>query len=494
MKLTFKNNSGDESEIINIKGKCTISDYDPRNNSPEDNNLTVKANGKKSSIMTGTEQQQDSQTVNLDANKYSIFTAIASADGNKDTLTQEDLARAKEAYNNKDELWDELSEHGVTEIKYDSHAGVATIVIGDKEILRIDFKTWRERLGLMPDSSKAAVSEEIKDKPTDEIEKPEEPAKTELLKPEIEFYNNAMNRVVAEMNEGQTQKITKKQLDTKISEIARNIPCSELLVKYIMSSESFIRNAKKNKGTNGVVTVGFGHTVNAASNSNFGVGFRISNEKAFQWLEQDIKDVVKIIHENYLPDINWEEVPQSIQDAIIDLVFNRGEVIIKSKNIGKILSDAAESGSYTDAAIKVSQIHSEIPDIKAGLMRRSCYRYFLAIESLPAKERLSSMKSFSEGNNSYYAETLRISSKSNAALLREDWLEVQHTAEKELGLYEEPPGIKYIVQPKDNLSKIAKKHNTTINTLRQFNNLTSDDLVPGQRLRIPEPEQNKEHV
>ena len=45
---------------------------------------------------------------------------------------------------------------GVTAIKYDSRAGVATIVIGENEILRIDFQTWRERLGIRKDSSATA--------------------------------------------------------------------------------------------------------------------------------------------------------------------------------------------------------------------------------------------------------------------------------------------------------------------------------------------------
>lgn len=476
MKLKFSNGAGDESEI-NIKGKCQITDYDPRTNAPGKNNLTVKVDGENASIMNGTELQQDSQTVTMNANKYSIFTAIAGMDGDNATLTQKDIEEAKKIFNSNNEDWKVLAELGVTQIRYDSHAGVATIVIGNSEVLRIDFQTWRERWGIQEDSSTVEGTEKL--------------TKTEIQKPEIELYNNSLNTVVDLMNEKQTTMITKEQLNAKISEIANNVPCSELLVKYVMSTESFIRKAKK-VGKNGIVTVGFGHTVNAINNRNFSAGFEISNDKAFQWLEQDIKDVIKKIKEIYLPDVNWDKVPQSIQDAIVDLTFNVGESIITSKNIGQILKEAEDSGSYADAAIKISKIESNIPDLKAGLMRRSCYRFFLAIEDLPAKERLKAMKSFSEGNNSYYSETLRLSDSNSATLLKDDWLEVLHTAEKELGLYVEPPGTKYVVKPGDSWWKIAHEHNISVDSLKNFNSPANKDLVIGQRIRIPELESTEQ--
>lgn len=47
-----------------------------------------------------------------------------------------------------------------------------------------------------------------------------------------------------------------------------------------------------------------------------------------------------------------------------------------------------------------------------------------------------------------------------------------------------PPSI-YIVQPNDSLWKIAKKLNTSIERLRQVNQLTTDSLKPGLPLKIP---------
>ena len=152
MKLKFTNGNGDESDII-IKGKCKITDYDTRYKTPDGKDLTVDVDGENFSIMNGTELKQDSQTVEMNANKYSIFTAIAGMDGDGSNLTEKDIAKAKKAYNDGGGEWTKLLELGVTEIRYDSHAGVATIVIGEKELLRIDFQTWRECMGIRPDRS-----------------------------------------------------------------------------------------------------------------------------------------------------------------------------------------------------------------------------------------------------------------------------------------------------------------------------------------------------
>lgn len=44
----------------------------------------------------------------------------------------------------------------------------------------------------------------------------------------------------------------------------------------------------------------------------------------------------------------------------------------------------------------------------------------------------------------------------------------------------------YVVQPGDNLTVIARRHNTTVSALRQVNNLTSDTIRVGQRLTLPQ--------
>lgn len=161
MKLKFtdgynKKNSANQQEI-DVEGTCVITNYDTRNKKPsQKGDLTVSVDKKKSTVMTGTVFQEDSKTVNLNENKYSIFTKLASYDGDNSNLTLDDL---EEAYKKKDTFKEFIINLGVKEvsIRFDSHAGVMTIEF-DKEIIRIDFRTWWERWGLEEDSSKISVN------------------------------------------------------------------------------------------------------------------------------------------------------------------------------------------------------------------------------------------------------------------------------------------------------------------------------------------------
>ena len=45
--------------------------------------------------------------------------------------------------------------------------------------------------------------------------------------------------------------------------------------------------------------------------------------------------------------------------------------------------------------------------------------------------------------------------------------------------------ITYIVKKNDNLYSIAKKYDTTVDEIKRYNNLTSNDLTIGQKITIP---------
>lgn len=49
----------------------------------------------------------------------------------------------------------------------------------------------------------------------------------------------------------------------------------------------------------------------------------------------------------------------------------------------------------------------------------------------------------------------------------------------------ESTGKTYRVQPGDSLEKIARKHNTTIQAIKDLNNLTSDRIIVGKTLQMP---------
>ena len=480
MKIKFtdgynKKTSSNQQDI-DVSGSCVITDYDPRTKKPsQKDDLTVSVDKGKATI-NGTVFQEDSAEVNFNENKYSIFIELAKMDGDGSNLTMDDLEKAHE----QEEAF--KAKIGATEIKYDSRAGVMTIEFGN-EVLRIDFKTWWERWGLVEDSRNLALEETDETQETEPETKPvKETPKVETQKPEIMFYDAELDKVINDMNKGQTKtKITKEELNEKIKNMAKNIGCSELLIVYIMSSEGFKRQA----GKVSTVTVGFGHTVKAINNKEFGEGYEISNETAFDWLEQDIIDVIKKIKVKYLPDIDWDNVPQSILDALIDLAFNVGESVIAGNK--EVLEEALKTGSYVDAAVKISILNPRPSGLEAGLRKRSCYRLLLAIEDLPADQRLEAIDKY----DSYYTKTVKLQNSSDRALLVADWLDVKESVEKELGTYKKKDGIViHRVKDKEVLWDVAKQYCTSnipamIKRIKEQNGLKNDTLYRGQRLEIP---------
>lgn len=504
MKLTFTDNyipHKDYKETpIEIKSKCVVTNYDPQSKDKYGaGDLLFSVDGGSATVKTGNDIERNAQKVNFNPRKFSVFTAIAALDGDASNLTKKDISLAKKYFNEQGDDWQKLSEAGVTKVKYDSHAGVATILMGDDELLRIDFRTWWERIGWEKDSSKLAMQSITQVEETvahsEEEEKVEEPKKTEVEKPAIAFYDAAIDKVLNDMNENQpeTKQITKEILDDYIAKIAKQTGYPESLIRYIISVEKFNRTAK-NIG-DGRLTIGFGHTKKTTDSDRlYKKGYEISNEEAFELLKKDINEIIK----RYLPKCNWENVPQSIQNVIIDAIYNAGPDITKEMGINDFLQKADEVADmdedkkydfYIDAAIKMGMITTTKKHLKAGVMKRGCYRFLYAIQDFPAQKRLDAMKKF----NSYYMDTIKLLAKnpSEREMLKGDWIEIQHAAEKELGLYTEEPDIKiYRVKKGEVLWNIAKQFNSSnvprmVKEIKTRNNLNTDSVYEGQRLEIP---------
>ncbi|GEM_PF-1650188 len=194
MKLIFTNGFGNKGEIqkteIDIKGKCVITNYDTRTYEPSKaGDLTVTVDGKNSTVQKGaTIFQEDNKTVNMNNKKYSIFTALAGIDGNASDLTEKDIEKAKTHCNKQDKTWQALLSLGVTEIRYDKKAGVATIVIGEDELLRIDFETKKER----KNTKKAELPKE--DPVPEESDKEKSVVKKLSTKDSSDFLKDLRNR------------------------------------------------------------------------------------------------------------------------------------------------------------------------------------------------------------------------------------------------------------------------------------------------------------
>lgn len=50
--------------------------------------------------------------------------------------------------------------------------------------------------------------------------------------------------------------------------------------------------------------------------------------------------------------------------------------------------------------------------------------------------------------------------------------------------YQDKCSIVYTVEPGDSLARIARRHNTTVELIKESNGLTSDRIIPGQRLKV----------
>ena len=433
MKLTFTNAFGNKGEVkkteIEINGKCVITNYDVRTHTPNNaGDLTVTVNGETSSVKKGaTIFQEDSSTVNMNDKKYSIFTAIAGLDGNASNLTEEDLEKAKNHFSKNDKKWKTLLKLGVTEIRYDKKAGVATIVIGDNELLRIDFETKHEIKNTSAQKSNAVDKTEknstVNKQPKADMTKIAEKSK-------FKAYNEAVSNVARNMG------ISEEEVLKYVAKIADETGATTTLVMHLLSTEQFIRKAK-NIG-DGVITVGFGHTTNAEHYNKFKTDYEISNEEAFAWFEQDIKDKTQKA-KKYFNDCNWDEIPASIKEAIIDIAFNRGDKAMREEDIYKSLRENLKLGREYDpaSAVRTRQEYKTPPDkrsrLQIGVMKRNCYRFLMAIDSLSAEYKLAAMRRFESGSEPYYTTTIkqlkRIGYNHEANTLKNDWETIKKEAE-----------------------------------------------------------------
>ena len=123
-----------------------------------------------------------------------------------------------------------------------------------------------------------------------------------------------------------------------------------------------------------------------------------------------------------------------------------------------------------------------------GLMKRSCYRFLLAIQDLSAQQQLKAMEEFDSGKEPYYTTTYkqlkRIGQITEANTLKKDWDSAMNTAKTALGIPCEEKNT-YEIQNGDNLIKIANKFGITVDELKLANNLKSNNITAGYELIIP---------
>ncbi len=128
-------------------------------------------------------------------------------------------------------------------------------------------------------------------------------------------------------------------------------------LEYLKSLE--IMEEKHNKiytDKNGVKTIGIGHALSNSEAKRF-VGKNLSDSQIYTMLAQDLlvrEQNIKMI----IGDAAYKKMPQSVKDAVMDFVFNRGETIFENK---KDLVDSLKKGDYKSA---ISQMDTDYSVMK----------------------------------------------------------------------------------------------------------------------------------
>lgn len=170
---------------------------------------------------------------------------------------------------------------------------------------------------------------------------------------------------------------------------------------------AYYDNVPDETHSKGYLTIGFGHT-GTINGEKITENTTIDRDKAYELLAQDIQNAKKVVIE-YIGKENFEKAPQSIQDALIDIAFNKGielgfEGIERDKNgnikctrntLTQKLKEDIKKQDYVSAAK-----HVIFKTESNGLKRRNLYRLIVATKDLPANERKEVLRSA----ETYYQE------------------------------------------------------------------------------------------
>ena len=183
-----------------------------------------------------------------------------------------------------------------------------------------------------------------------------------------------------------------------ISDIAKVTGVSEDYIKNILFGIEGLRskpllkaeydNVPEKNHPKGYLTIGFGHTGRVKGNI-IKENTQITENEAYQLLAQDILDA-KLDAISYFGS-DFLEAPKSIQDGIIDLIFNKGikNGLEKSPSPTNNLRNDLENKDYISAAKDLIYETDQ-----KGLKKRNVYRVFTAVKDLSVQEKRLVLNSF----------------------------------------------------------------------------------------------------
>lgn len=132
----------------------------------------------------------------------------------------------------------------------------------------------------------------------------------------------------------------------------------------------------------GCPTIGFGHTGRVDGQIIVNGRTRITEEKAYELLAQDILDA-KIDAIVYMGKSLFNSAPESVQTGIVDIVFNKGvEPFTRKGSPTMLIKGDLERGDYGAAAA-----HTVLKTGNRGLKKRNVFRTILSTANLSQQER-----------------------------------------------------------------------------------------------------------
>lgn len=225
---------------------------------------------------------------------------------------------------------------------------------------------------------------------------------------------------------------------------------SEDLIINIINNEKFTSTPKQKVESGRTLwEYGFGHTSDKKPTR------AITIDYAFTLLKGDLEKSENYIREKFGNYYNYDKLPQSLKNEILDVFYNRGEAVLIPREYnkdGKLIRgarfdknyadvhDAIIKGDYGTAAVKLRQEKFNDPEVVPGLMKRNVIRFLMGIKDLKAKDRLKAMDLFNNttnnqpNRNGYYGITLSKQSAEEARRLKARWDYEYNKAKKEAGL------------------------------------------------------------
>lgn len=353
---------------ITVNGDCKITNYDPRKEEGKKRGqITINFSDESQTIEEGAgSSYKSAETANFSKKKFSIFNKIASLDGNSEELSVEDIEKMDKSL---------IEKWGLKDLRFDYKNGVATLVWGENDILRIDFVTKREK-------KTPPVKETIADTTAEKVETPTTTQSTKS--------NSTLVNTISKFTGGNISIDDVHDLAT----VAEYTGISESYIKDILIGlegkkqwplcKAEFDNVPKKGYPKGFLTIGFGHT-SLAGEPKVAEGMEISEKQAFQILANDIVNAVKLSR-NKLKNrgLDFDAIPKSIQCAIVDIVFNKGPSEINESLVANL-----EEGYYGAAARRTWY---DTPNV--GLQKRNMYRFIAALDSLASSDKKSAIKKF----------------------------------------------------------------------------------------------------